>query len=471
MSHRYHAWLMIRRGLSTVVDRSRGTSRLSTLPSAEGRPDPWAHWRVLFKRIRPGILPLTLCACLPPLIAIAQSQTTVQHLASSPRAGEVDTADQGLQAGGKSLGYNYQLTDLRCSAGEAIVGVNIRRGDALDFMQIACAKPVCTNGSCQWSSSHWGASAGNPYGGDSHPAMVCAQNEIVSGFRARVVTFFYRKFDYAEDIEIECAQMTSAPTSQGFFPVVGGAAQGSSAGWHHPEGGLSLDTLIPRWRTTFITPVISCRARGWGATAISLGVSDFVSSHVLQAVSLYCPAGRPQAPTIAKCVDMQNDPLHLQVDAQLRSVSQRSYNCFHYVRTFIEGKPPSSIFSMWWDVPNSSEIEGPFSPENYRYLEGRGYQRLATSTSLQTFQAQVGDIVTVQNPPNEQQGFPYLHGAIVVQVSANGQIVRLRQKANVQLCVMDMDPVTFMTKYYGLAPGYQYELWRNPNRQGLPQAQ
>jgi hypothetical protein len=236
---------------------------------------------------------------------------------------------------------------------------------------------------------------------------------------------------------------------------------------HHPEGGLSFDTLIPRWRTTYITPLISCRPRGWGATAVSLGVADFVSSRVNQAVSLYCPAGKPPAPTIDKCVNLRNDPLNLLVDSQVSGINQHSYNCFYYVRTFIEGALPSS--TMLWDNPSTTEIEGPYPPMNYHYLENHGYQRLARSTSLLSFQAQVGDIVAVENPPQEQFGFPYLHGAVVVQVSGN-QIARLRQKGNVQICVMDTDPVTFMTKYYGLAPGNQYELWRNPAFQGLPQA-
>jgi hypothetical protein len=407
-------------------------------------------------------LACALFACLTPLIPAARSQM-VQHLESTPRPGEVDTAAaRGGQAGGSGLTYgaNWQLTALRCSAGQAIVGVTIRRGDALDYMQIACATPVCGNGGCQWATSslNWGASAGNPDGGDPYPSMVCGQNEILSGFRARVVTFFYRKFDYAEDIEIECAPMTSPPTSQGFFPVAK-AVQGSSSGLHHPQGGFSSDTLIPRWSSTFITPLISCRPRGWGATAVSLGISDFVSSRVLQAVSLYCPTGQPAAPKVDKCVDMLNDPLQLQVDSQLRGISQHSYNCFHYVRTFIEGAPPSS--TVLWDNPSTSEIEGSKWPFNYHYLENHGYQQVGRSTSLQNFQAQVGDVVTVENPPEQQLWFPYSHGAIVVEVSDSGQILRLRQKGSVQLCVMDTDPVTFMTKYYPLLPGYQYEIWRN----------
>ncbi len=174
---------------------------------------------------------------------------------------------------------------------------------------------------------------------------------------------------------------------------------------------------------------------------------------------------QPQPPL---CVNMKNDPLNLKVDAQLRSINQNSYNCFHYVRTFVEGEQPAlPLFVPWWDKPNSSEIEGPNPPLNFRYLENQGYQRQSTGTSLQAFRAKLGDIVTVENPPLEQLSFPYSHGAIVVQVSAEGQIIRLRQKVAVNKCVMDMDPVTFMTKFYGLVPGYRYELWRNPKKQGL----
>ena len=440
------------------------------------------HWR----RMQPARWPFltlassfafVLCFLCPVVQGRAQTQI-IQPMASTPRAGEVDTADRSGQAGGKSLGINYQLSALRCGTGQAIVGANLRRGDVLDFLQVACATPVCNGGNCQWSAAQWGPSGGNPSGGDAHPPMMCAQNQAVSGFRGRVVSFFTRRFDFAEDIEIECSQIVAAPTAQGYVQVSSGATQNSSsaqsgaATWHHPEGGLSLDTIIPRWRTNATTPIISCARRGWAATAFSLGISDFVSSRVIQAVSLYCPAGRPSAPStvINQCVKMQTDALHLLVDSQLSGVSQRSYNCFHYVRTFIERSPPSSIFTMWWDIPNSSEIEGPNWPQNFHYLEDKGYQELATNQSLQNFQAQVGDIVTVESPPNEQQGFPYLHGAVVVEVSASGQIVRLRQKTNVQDCVRDLDPVTFMTKYYGVPTGYYYELWRNPQRQDLPRA-
>jgi hypothetical protein len=239
-----------------------------------------------------------------PLVS-ARAQVISQRLASVPLPGEYDTAAaRGGQAGGRD-GFRYQLTDLRCGAGQAIVGANLRRGDALDYLQLACATPVCNGGTCQWSAAQWGPSAGNPSGGDAHPAMMCAQTQAVSGFRARVVTFFFRTFDYAEDVEIECSQIVAAPTAQGYVQVASTAPVANAPSgvptWHHPEGSISLDTIIQSWRSTFVTSTISCARRGWAATAFSLGVSDFVSSRVVQAVSLYCPRALPQRQTNPNC--------------------------------------------------------------------------------------------------------------------------------------------------------------------------
>jgi hypothetical protein len=212
----------------------------------------------------------------------------IQPLQSQPRPGEIDTADRpGGQAGGLQVGQGYRLGELRCGAGEVIAGAQVRRGDVLDFLQIACARPNCDSRGCQWQSHRWGPSAGGA-GGDPHPPMLCEQSEIVSGFRARVVTF--TRFDYAADIEIECARMLSSPTAQSFFPV---AERGR---WHHPEGGLQegRSDRSPRGRSV-LTAAISCRPRGFGITAISFGESSFVDTgrRVVQAISLYCPAAQP----------------------------------------------------------------------------------------------------------------------------------------------------------------------------------
>jgi hypothetical protein len=122
---------------------------------------------------------------------------------SKPGPGERDTADGGGQAGGQKLGRGYQLQTLRCASGQVLAGAQIRRGDVLDFVRIACAVPYCDASGCRWSrnSLQWGAEAGNDAGGDEQPPMLCPSNSAISGFQAPVVTFTI--FDYAAGLLIE----------------------------------------------------------------------------------------------------------------------------------------------------------------------------------------------------------------------------------------------------------------------------
>jgi len=70
-------------------------------------------------------------------------QSHAQSMASATRSDEVDTADrQGGQIGGARMGIHYHLVTMRCGSGEVMVGLNIRRRDALNYMQIACATPL-----------------------------------------------------------------------------------------------------------------------------------------------------------------------------------------------------------------------------------------------------------------------------------------------------------------------------------------
>jgi hypothetical protein len=176
-------------------------------------------------------------------------QSHAQSMASATRSDEFDTADrQGGQIGGARMGIHYQLVTMRCGSGEVMVGANIRRRDALNYMQIACATPSCLNTSCTWSSPHWGMSAGSAAGGDAHPAMMCSSNEILSGIRGRVLVFAGRtSFDYAADIEIECSQMKSAPvmgsSGQQLYPI---SIPGSTGSWHHSDSGFSSAPPGPR---------------------------------------------------------------------------------------------------------------------------------------------------------------------------------------------------------------------------------
>lgn len=213
---------------------------------------------------------------------LAAAPTTPMQ--TQPRQNETDSAATGGQAGGMGKGIEYAFAELRCQPQEAIVGLNIRRGDVLDFVQIACAVPNCTDRGCSWSadSFYWGLYAGNPNGGDPHPAMVCGKNEMLAGFRARVVTF--TKFDYAQDIEIQCAPILFI--SQGFYRI---AEPGDR--WHHPEGSISRSHVHGQVVRAYITRPISCSPNG-GAAAVSLGIATNwlnLGERVVQAVSVYCP--------------------------------------------------------------------------------------------------------------------------------------------------------------------------------------
>jgi hypothetical protein len=195
---------------------------------------------------------------------------------SPRRSYEIDTADRpDGQAGGSGFGFNYRFAALRCGSNEAIVGAQIRRGDVLDYVQIACARPTCSGADCHWerASMRWGPGAGNPAGGALQPAMLCSQNEAVSGFHARVVALAH-SLDYATDIDLECSHIVSGPETHGFFRLARDQAS------PRPQ---------PGWRS------ITCRPNG-AATAVSLGLSENIlrrGQPVAQAVSLYCPGDAP----------------------------------------------------------------------------------------------------------------------------------------------------------------------------------
>jgi hypothetical protein len=201
------------------------------------------------------------CAAILFSSSLCQAEIVRQEV-SRPRPNEVDTADRGGQIGGSKLGRSYRLIDLRCAAGEAIVGLRTRRGSVLDYIQIECARPVCDSAGCQWRTSFPGRAAGGSDGGNAQPPMSCKRNEMLSGIRGRTVTFTV--FDYAADLEIECAPMSAPPTAEGF--IAAASRTGASGG--PGSGGLPSDGSRGLARTGFISCVSDY---GFGVTAVSWG--------------------------------------------------------------------------------------------------------------------------------------------------------------------------------------------------------
>jgi hypothetical protein len=392
---------------------------------------------------------LVLIACFLH-VASARAQP---NLVSRHRPGEFDTADRNGQAGGKQWGAGYGCRTLRCGNGEAIVGARIRRGDVLDFLQVACAAVVCTGNTCQWSQYYWGPWAGNSSGGDAHPPMVCDRDQIVSGFRGRVVTFSI--LDYAADIELQCSRISSASAPSGPFLVTS-----ERSSWHQSEGGLRINNLPPNFRATEITGPITCRPYG-GATAISTGVSNFVllGQRVVQAVSLYCPSTRSPATDQAlfpKCLYntaayQSGQVPRLVADTLVQGLAANSYNCFAYAETFVLGSLPNPLFGR----QNTT-----ITPQ---WLNQNNYALIASANTLGELPpSQLGDLVMVENKVDTSVGsYPWYHVAIVIGVDSAGRISRLRQKPDSDRCVFDTTSSQFMS-VDPVQGAEQYELWRNP---------
>jgi hypothetical protein len=156
--------------------------------------------------------------CTAWLVPMAAQADLVRTLKSEVGPNEYDTADQpNGQAGGQLLGRSYTFETLRCPDDEAIVGVHVRRGSVLDYLEIGCAPPRCDASGCLWQGVHAGGAAGNPTGGNSSPPMMCERSQVVTGFSAKVVTF--TSFDYVADVELECSEISSVQSAQGVVRV------------------------------------------------------------------------------------------------------------------------------------------------------------------------------------------------------------------------------------------------------------
>lgn len=356
---------------------------------------------------------------------------------SQPSSNEIDTADQGGQIGGRQLGMGYRLKDLRCGSGEAMVGARIRRGDVLDHLQIYCATPRCDAQGCRWANDHPGPEAGGE-GGDLGPLMRCDPDKVLSGLKGIVVRF--TSFDYAADLEIECAGISGRPAA-GLVPV------GSNVRWHHGEGWLGMRSY-PRTMRTEASPVLTCRDKGYGATAISVAEADFVRSRVVQAVSLYCP-NQPARPS-GGCAELGGSNL---VSDRLLQDEQGSYNCHYYTKTFILGRRPSAN-------PNPNTFL------ELAELKKLGYRLVGEATDpARLTGAKARDVLLVRGPSYKPL-FPWdhaaelsVHSAIVTTTDGSGHITSTRQKPDAEGCIKDMNAAE-VYRTYNRAEGTRYQVWR-----------
>jgi hypothetical protein len=162
------------------------------------------------------------------------------------------------------------------------------------------------------------------------------------------------------------------------------------------------------------------------------------------------------------CVDLYRSAL--LVDRLLKDKPIGDYNCFYYVKTFIQRGTPLPV-----PPPPFNMYTGPTETLWGEDLMNAGYRGPNTGSFGLLWTAKVGDIVMVRGSQGGLQAtYPYVHAAVVTEVDTRGTILRLRQKLDVFHCVADLTWPQFQELYAGktAAGAGGYELWSNPRRAG-----
>ncbi len=379
----------------------------------------------------------------------------------SPQAKEKET----VQAGGHGWGVYSQVGNLRCQgSGEAIVGFRIRRGSALDYLQIVCAPVNCVGGKCGWTSYLSEGSAGNPSGGKTASLLLCRTDEALSGYRATVKNFDVGvvKMEYVDDVEIQCAKI-SGPASAANPRAVAVLPDGRT--WRHAGGNLSAGF------GSYLNRPGVCSSTSASAVSFAVGHYGVTQANVVQAMSLFCGATQGACPSgtstnfpplaglygrtaqscpecCKQCVVLQGstNPITGRTDREVANLPVQRYNCHLYTLSYLnyvtppipKGRVPrqydrTNIFGMDWELAGTSLR----AVDMQKY----GWKQISPSS------VRPGDIVTF-GPPDK-----YEHSAIVIR---SGDTVVLRQKPNPFACVTDLTWQEALTFF----PARPVSVWR-----------
>jgi hypothetical protein len=215
-------------------------------------------------------------------VSLLMCSASAQRIVSSSRTpvmrGEIDSD----QIGSANRGVRRpEMGVLRCQAGEAWVALKIKRGNAIDGVQIGCAPVQCGNGGCRWSSASWAGMAGRFHlGGNVEIHQSCPADMMITGFRAESSL----QGMYAYDLQIECGRMaghspTSFVTGYTDIPVTAGNRIVANR-----YDGLTRRALAP------VRGEVSASCPDAGSTALSyaMGMYSPMRIPVVQTISIYC---------------------------------------------------------------------------------------------------------------------------------------------------------------------------------------
>lgn len=257
--------------------------------------------------------------------AAAQTRTGNEREPFNPnviRAQQHFSETGGQQVGGVVNGqlvmWGFQGSTgvgvLRCPDNQAMVGADVRRGSAVDYLRIYCATAIFDQRARAWfwRSANPGPAAGTPGAGAQGFRMVCPQRYMITGFRA----WTRDNGRYLFDIQFECGLLRTGPSipldalnpnlrahavfrpgtqqtpNDNNFSRMTGQRQGllPYRTWTPRDvGGAQVPLQSGGWGYDEIQPMTLCQTGG--ATGISFGLGRFglTQTRVVQAISLYCP--------------------------------------------------------------------------------------------------------------------------------------------------------------------------------------
>jgi hypothetical protein len=406
---------------------------------------------------RLGLLALAAMIALPKT-GLAQ-KLPPGPLLDRPSANERET----VQAGGHGWGNYSQVGNLRCQGSrEAIVGFRIRRGSALDYLQIACAAINCVGAKCGWTSYLSEGSAGNPSGGQVASQLLCRTDEALSGYRATVKKYEVPgvKVEYVDDVEIQCAKISGLGSAENPRAV---RVLPDGRTWRHAGGNLSAKF------GSYLNPPGVCPSTSASAVSFAVGHYGITAAmplvprtNVVQAMSLFCGAAQTACPAgtstnfeplaslygrtprscpecCKQCVGLQGstNPITGRTDIEVANLPVQRYNCHLYTLSYMnyvtppipKGRVPrqydrTNIFGTDWELAGTS-------------LRATDMQKYGW-TPVNPSGVRPGDIVTF-GPASK-----YEHSAIVIR---SGNPAVLRQKPNPYACVTDFTWQEALTFY------------------------
>lgn len=253
-----------------------------------------------------------------PCLLLAAAPLAAQDLLGPFQIESYEILTQNV-GGGNVTSYGGGVKVLRCRHPyDAMVGVRIRKGSVVDYMQPLCA-PLHQDrrsGRLFWvgkevygDGSNW---AGNTQGGSPRRA-ICKQDQAIEGFLA----VYTLDNVFLDDIRFECAQITGLAKGQRMVDITGrtepvnwvrtSAATATYAGWISENstingqlsGGLPqgvADSVYPRQdpiRGTFFPARSQCTDSA--ATGLAVGVDRWtgglMQNQVVKAFQMVCAEG------------------------------------------------------------------------------------------------------------------------------------------------------------------------------------